>query len=691
MKTKDVQLSPDFRRQATKAIQSIVFFIMSYVILLVLAVALTFLCVFGSIALMSAKPSLITLVVGIGLASVGILVLLFLIKFIFKSNKVDRSNLIEVNRAEQPQLFAMLDDIVEKVGTDFPKKVYLSAEVNASVFYDSSFWSMIFPVRKNLSIGMGLINTISASELKAILAHEFGHFSQKTMKVSSYVYYVNQVIFNLLNDNDNYHNLVHRWANIHGIFALFVLLAQKVIEGIQKTLRYLYGIVNKNYLSLSREMEFHADEIAASITGYEPLKTSLLRMQLADISFNEVLSFYEDKIKENLKSQNIYKEHTYVLHFFAKENKLPIIQGIPYIKEEELNKLNKSKLNIEDQWASHPSTEDRIERLEKTTWATIDTPHIHANDIIQNLEQLQHACTQKLFKVVVYQGEVSEITLEAFKEAHQEIYNSNVFAKAYNSYYDHKNPIGFDLKDIAQSTQKLDFETLFGPDKIDMVYTAVALDNDILILKQIAANELPVKTFDYDGKKYKKSESKALQNQLKTQYEDVQASIKENDKAIYSYYLQLEQQLDHTPRLKAYYQEFFAFDHDFNAKFEVYTAMMNQLIFTNEITPPEDIILNFDRLKSYEHKLKTHLKSILEDELYTSELTPDIRSSFEKYLEKQWVYFNKDQYLERHLEILSAALNNFAFIYSRGYFLLKKKVLDYQEQLRSQHLATVEI
>ena len=29
-------------------------------------------------------------------------------------------------------------------------------------------------------------------------------------------------------------------------------------------------------------MEFHADEVAANVTGYLPLKTLLLRMDLAD-------------------------------------------------------------------------------------------------------------------------------------------------------------------------------------------------------------------------------------------------------------------------------------------------------------------------------------------------------------------------------------------------------------------------
>jgi Zn-dependent protease with chaperone function len=56
---------------------------------------------------------------------------------------------------------------------------------------------MFLPIKKNLQIGIGLMNSLTQDELKAVLAHEFGHFSQKSMKIGSYVYYANQVIHNL--------------------------------------------------------------------------------------------------------------------------------------------------------------------------------------------------------------------------------------------------------------------------------------------------------------------------------------------------------------------------------------------------------------------------------------------------------------------------------------------------------------
>jgi Zn-dependent protease with chaperone function len=213
-------------------------------------------------------------------------------------------------------------------------------------------------------IGVGLINVSTIQECKAILAHEFGHFSQSSMKVGSYVYFVNHAIHNLLNDNEGYQALIQQWSRIHGVITFFTLIAVKIIQGIQWVLRKLYAIVNMNYMGLSREMEFNADEIAARVAGTEPLQNSLLRLSLAEYSFNRVANFYESKIQENKKSENLYREQSFVMVKVADLKRIPIENGLPIITKNQVYRFDKSKLVIKDQWASHPSIGERIERLQ---------------------------------------------------------------------------------------------------------------------------------------------------------------------------------------------------------------------------------------------------------------------------------------------------------------------------------------
>src|SRR5690606_38512192 len=88
-------------------------------VILVLAVGLTVLCVYGGIMLIAFKPMPVTIVLGIGLASMGLLVLFFLVKFIFSSNKLYCSHLHEVNKTDEPILFRLIEDIVKEVNSGY--------------------------------------------------------------------------------------------------------------------------------------------------------------------------------------------------------------------------------------------------------------------------------------------------------------------------------------------------------------------------------------------------------------------------------------------------------------------------------------------------------------------------------------------------------------------------------------------
>ena len=681
MTKKQIQISSEFKAQTTKAVLSIVFFILTYILMLVLAVSLTALCVYGGIMLIAFRPMFITIALGIGLASLGILVLIFLLKFIFKSHKVDRSHLVEISKTDEPELFSIISDIVRQVGTTFPKKVYLSTDVNAAVFYDSNFWSMFFPVKKNLQIGLGLVNTVSKAELTAILSHEFGHFSQKSMKVGSYVYNVNQVIFNLLYDNESYDRIIQSWAGISGYFYIFVVLAVKIIDGIQWFLRKVYGVVNKSYMGLSREMEFHADHIAASITGYEPLKSSLLRMSLADHSFNQVLSFYEARISSNQKSENIYKEHSYVMNYLAKDNNIIIENDLPQITPDDLNRFNKSKLVIKDQWASHPSTEDRIQMLEKTGLSSQHTEHIPAGKIFADIDETRKNLTDRMFKLAQYQAEPISIPFEEFQKEYIKEFTNSSFPKIYNNYYDDKNPVFFDINTAksTQNTEKID--ELFSDDIVDLVYTSIALQNDAETIKQIAQKAIPIKSFDYDGQKYKQREGGELIRKLDKNLKVVNDQIEQNDIRIFSFFRQVEQKTNGTSQLEALYRRFFDYDKEYNTKFELYTKLSNELQFIELTTPYDQIRANFTRIEAIETNLKKEIKDLLSDSKYQPELTKEINDNFELYLSKQWRYFGNEKYFDDNLDILFTAMNNYAFLLSRGYFLLKKELLDYQDEL----------
>jgi Zn-dependent protease with chaperone function len=130
------------------------------------------------------------------------LISLFMIKALFFVKKGSLGNEYEITEKDQPQLFRFLHQLADETGAPRPHRVFLSPQVNACVFYDLSILNFFFPSKKNLEIGLALVNVLSVSELKAVLAHEFGHFAQKSMAVGNWVYIAQQIAAHLIARRD---------------------------------------------------------------------------------------------------------------------------------------------------------------------------------------------------------------------------------------------------------------------------------------------------------------------------------------------------------------------------------------------------------------------------------------------------------------------------------------------------------
>ena len=109
---------------------------------------------------------------------------------------------IEIKPAQHPRLFAFLNRLADEAGAPRPYRVFVSSRVNAAVFYDLSILNLLIPSRKNLEIGLALVNVLDLGQFKAVLAHEFGHFAQRTMAVGRWVYIAQQITAQIIHRRD---------------------------------------------------------------------------------------------------------------------------------------------------------------------------------------------------------------------------------------------------------------------------------------------------------------------------------------------------------------------------------------------------------------------------------------------------------------------------------------------------------
>lgn len=678
---KHIAISKNFKQRVFKAILSIILFIATYLFLIACAIGLMIASGYGAVMLIALKPSLITLMLGIAIFSIGVLILFFMIKFVFASNKTDRSNLIEIYQRDEPRLFEFINTIVKETGTDFPKRIYISSEVNASVFYDSNFWSMFLPVKKNLHIGLGLMNSVTTDEFKGIIAHEFGHFSQRSMKVGSYVYNVNQVIHNMLYDNESYGAIISKWSNLSGYFSFATAIGIKIIGGVQWVLKQVYNVVNINYMALSREMEFHADEVAANIAGSQSLATSLVRMELAAQAYNNVLNFYGNKIQDNIKPTDIFPHHRFLMAFSAEEYKLPLVNDLPLVTLSTKNRFNRSKLSFDDQWSSHPSDNDRIKRLNELDITIVETDTSIAINLFADKQHTQTQVTLNLFSSVNYTDLTSAHNFTDFKSEYLDSYTKRSFSKKYNNYYDDHSISTFYFENNSTSKINTTEEELFSLDAVNKIYYSIGLDYDLNTLKRILAGEFKLKSFDYDGQRFTPKDAPHLISQIELEIKTVQSDIAENDKKIFEYYYNIAQNTGKSDEYKAKYSLY----QDQNLQTEKDSKLINEMYeitaFTQETTPFEKISQKMNKVYDKENELKAGIKDILDNKNYENVLTEEGREILIKYISAKHSYFQHERYDDDAMGLLFSSIHLYNTASFEILFTLKKDFLDFQASL----------
>lgn len=681
-----IQPTPVFKQEVIKVLGSIIFFIVVYFALMAAAILLAVLCGYGGIMLIVFLPKFFTLMIGLGLIGLGVMVIFFLLKFLFKRNKTDRSHLIQITEKEQPELFAFIRTLTKETQAPFPKRIYLSADVNACVFYDSSFWSMFFPIRKNLQIGLGLVNAVNVSEFKAILAHEFGHFSQRSMKLGSYVYNVNKVIYNMLYDNDGYGRTLESWANVSGYFAFFATVTIKIVQGIQWVLQNVYSLINKSYMSLSRQMEFHADAVAASVSGSSPLITSLRRLEVADMCYNRLFNYYNSVYKQNLKPDNLYPQHSLVMKHFADDHNLQLKNGLPQVESHSFAHMNRTRVVVKDQWASHPSTDDREEHLRKLG-VQAEINYASAWIVFRNVEALQQQVTEKIYSEVTFSAQPEKLDADSFSNKYFEQAKKYTLDKRYKGYFDSRNITAYSNSEItiyaAGTGSNLNsLDAILDEPTVSLPYVIGGLRDDLNTLEMIQNKSLPVKTFEFDGAKYESEDSIVIIEKLQKELKFEEEKLKEADKRILSFFYKQAEKQGQGEKMLEMYQSIQACankSEEINKEYIDTIGIMRPMYYGDLQLEQAHAIIGQVKIK--EKTIKPQLKALLSDTALAAYFSAEERTAVEEYLSKEYQYFTGASFLNDELRSLNDALHLYQAVPAEHCMTLKKELLEWQLQI----------
>lgn len=161
----------------------------------------------------------------------------------------------ELTEAEQPELFEVIREVSEATGVAMPANVYLVHNVNAWVTHRGGLMGL--GSKRVMGLGLPLLQGLSNMELKAVLAHEFGHFHGGDVALGAWIFKTREAIA----------RTVFQFAS-GGFFSRFFL-------GIFASYWEFFLRVTQK---ISRHQEYNADAMAAQTMGANALSTGLTRV-----------------------------------------------------------------------------------------------------------------------------------------------------------------------------------------------------------------------------------------------------------------------------------------------------------------------------------------------------------------------------------------------------------------------------
>ena len=532
---------------ATRVIIRILVFLLYYLFLIGIGVATIYAIVMLTIRFLiptllvmpKGYISLLIIVGWAGLCCFGLMFALFLIKPLFslqKSNAAD--NTVEVEKSDCPKLFEAIEDIVRNTGNKMPKHVYLSAEVNACVFFDSSFWSIFFPVRKNLKIGLGLFDHLSQDELKSIIAHEFGHFGQNSMKVGSSVYVVNQVLYNLTYSHDFWDELLEKWrASSFSAFAFFGSITAIFSNWVRHMNISMYRYVERSYLQLARQMELDADAVSYNYIGSDTFISAMCKTEVN----SNIYDFYIDILKELVSEGKIIQDYfvgaRISVNSLSDEDRIDIKYD-KLVSQPLTEGTVSSRIQIENVWDSHPSLKTRIEEARNNgknkKWKPADSWNMIPDEICLMV-------SDTFFSQIDDIEKLQKLTDEEFKEWTKKYVKDSFMVPGLRDFFG-RIPMVFDVEEEITNVKNP-----FIDKNRDIIKEFKVAASDWNLLNRVIAGNVEVESLKYDDQIYSKEKLPLEQHRI--YYEKLANEVATIDKNVYYYLISKSDEKDKVPSL----------------------------------------------------------------------------------------------------------------------------------------------
>ncbi|MBV8255830.1 MAG: M48 family metalloprotease [Chitinophaga sp.] len=629
------------RQQLIKVLGYIILFLFLYVVLVFTAIGLAASCIAGGVMLMHYYGTVWSAIPGIALIMLGCSILYFLAKFLLHRNKSVNPYRTEIDPKDHPGLLAFLQQLVRETRVRFPKKVFVVPDMNTALFYHSSFFHLFWPVRKNLEIGLGLVNSVNISEFRMLLAHELGHFSGGSMQLGSYIYSTNKMLHQMLYENDGWNDLSHH-RHSGSIPGFFIHITCTIISGIQSLLRRVYRLIHKAYQQVSREIALQADDIAVHAAGTAAALSAIRRADIGSYCMDHCMHKVPELYEEKRRFLNIYQVQRNLIGYYTMQSYASLDnEGLPIVAGP-CNKVHlRSRVQLRTDWAIQPTTDARIQRFKQ---AAIQKEQVQnsAWQLFSNPEALQEQVTARVYDVLTMETyECNWISAKEYIQDLEQRHRIYEYPKAFNDYYDNRAFTHTDITLLRPMTSgelsQVSFGTLYHPDVVLRMRTYYRDYQDTETLQAIAMQQLQTPQFEFDGKRYRANKAGRLAQRLLMQVENEQQWLAANDILACRYHYTQALALDPAMAREMVdnYQMILHYQRDAIRLSDLVIRVIHSIsiIFSNSGYTIETALPFFEALSDDAQEFRKLLLHVISHPFIRSNLPPDISEKINHFRE----------------------------------------------------------
>ncbi|MCB9588972.1 MAG: M48 family metalloprotease [Polyangiaceae bacterium] len=490
------------------------------------------------------------------LGGVAFVLALVLVKAMFKVKRAEETDRRELRPESEPELFRFLYRLADEAGAPRPHRVFVSVRVNAGVFYDLSLLNLLLPSKKNLEIGLGLVNVLNLSEFKAVLAHEFGHFAQRSMAVGRWVYIAQQITGHLVAGRDWLDELLLHAPRIDIRIAVVAWTLRLLVWAMRAVLDTAFSLVVLVDRALRREMEFQADLVSVSLSGSDALIHALHRLGAADDALDQAGAVAGAEHSQGRLAPDLFAIQSLVLESMARVVNDPEYAVPPSLPESgrEQHRIFPEEMGSPPRmWSTHPSNQDR-EANAKRVYLEGALDERPAWLLFSDPEGLRRAVTAEALKRVETTQEMREATEEEAEAAVARRFSQLALNPRYRGVYLGRSPVlaasrVSDLFESAGANVDLaaELRTLYPEALSQQVERLRDLRRELGVLEALKDGFLsaPGGVIRHRGEDLRKRDLPGAISTVRAERDAVAASVAAHDRRCRSLHLQAAQSLGH--------------------------------------------------------------------------------------------------------------------------------------------------